>query len=370
LLLCSGGSGSKKKRSSTSTSDASTPVSDASTPVSDNSPLEDRIDCLSIQDDDRKGSGNDDLNDRLGLKFGLDDFVSVVSTVVQADNFASTNSDLVGTGKEEVGLPIQRRSETNEKRMLDENKELKEQVSMLLSKVKEQQQPKPKNNGQFGNMVDRKKRLLLDPNDVFGTPLWVINSVLKIYGGRIERSKTILDPFDGEGTITTYLNSKDFTTEGRDIRITNGRTVSMDFFAHLPCKGEGYSYIFCNPPFISKAEIWKALIESELPYCMLAPMDTISLVSMQPILKTHGFSVIVLSPRPRFTRLNGKDICIGACVWICGNWGDEVAGVMSGAIDTKDSSITSPVEEEEEEEEEDEGFFCEVCSMRDDISVL
>lgn len=76
--------------------------------------------------------------------------------------------------------------------------------------------------------------------------------------------------------------------------------------------------------------------------------------------------MIALSPRPRFTRPDGTDVCIGVCVWICGNWGDEVPGVMSGALETKDSSIVSPPEEEEE----DEAFFCEVCSMRDDISVL
>jgi hypothetical protein len=82
-ILFSGGSGSKKKRSSTSASDASTPVSDASTPVSDASPLEERIDSLSIHDDDKKVSGDADLTKRMESKYGLDDFNSIVSTVVQ-----------------------------------------------------------------------------------------------------------------------------------------------------------------------------------------------------------------------------------------------------------------------------------------------
>lgn len=165
--------------------------------------------------------------------------------------------------------------------------------------------------------------------------MYIPNQILEHY---IPDKKTILmyDNTDGEGGITSPLKDLGYDCMGTDIRGgTNGRaeTDSVDCFAHPPQKGRGYNVLTGNCPFIHKMRYWINCIASGIPYFIILPAETISLVKMQPFLRDHKFDVFYLSPKPSFTKDGStKRVCIGQCVWIFGNWGDEVQGVLSSRV--------------------------------------
>ena len=57
-------------------------------------------------------------------------------------------------------------------------------------------------------------------------------------------------------------------------------------------------------------------------------MTLIGICSVSPhhILYTHGFNMILITPRPNFTRPDGTKVMVDSLAWILGNWGSETPG--------------------------------------------
>ena len=135
------------------------------------------------------------------------------------------------------------------------------------------------------------------------------------------RKDTFFEPADGRGAISNCIQELGINVVARDKYTL---PVSHDFLtAPIP---EGVHFICTNAPFSDKYEFVRVAFESGLGFAILVPSDCVYTVTGRELLHDKPFHIGMLSPPVSFTRANGDEMQMKACIWLIGNMPDMVAG--------------------------------------------
>lgn len=236
--------------------------------------------------------------------------------------------------------------------------EMRAQIELLLAENKALKVgfSSKKNKGQY--QAKRGQFLRENPGslDVYLTDDKTVNVAVDYItsSGMVDKNTTFYDPFDGEGAITNEFKRRGYTNvTGTDIRITNGRNVSVDAFTVDYTAFDKKTVIACNGPFGLKMKMLNMILRSGLRVATVLPGEILILKEFQILLQEFGIKILILSPKPTFTRLDGSRVCVGVCIWFFANWGDEVVGQFSGSIISNLNPILLGVDDDADDDDED-----------------
>jgi len=140
-------------------------------------------------------------------------------------------------------------------------------------------------------------------NDFYPTPTWCYEQLPFDY----TKFKTALEPCQGDGRITCFLEDKGLEVTGIDIH---------DGQDYLTTPRARYDLILTNPPFSLAMEfIEKAMKESDT-VCMLLRINFLGSQVRKPFwLRNTPTGLIILSKRPSFTGKGTDSIDYAWFLW-------------------------------------------------------
>ena len=130
------------------------------------------------------------------------------------------------------------------------------------------------------------------------------------------KHRLVFDPCCGMKAYGNILREDGFT------RLLERDKFHMDpphdfFLEPIP---EEVSLIITNPPFRNKGKFMKKCFESGIPFMLLLPTDSLSLVGCNELFQQYGVVVINVFPHPQFLCPDGvwRDVCNTS--YFCGNF--------------------------------------------------
>lgn len=93
-----------------------------------------------------------------------------------------------------------------------------------------------------------------------------------------------------------------------------------------------YDFLIENPPW--GESVFPFLVKayaSMKPFAFLLSIEVLSFKKINALLREKGAMVYLISPKPRFLR-NGRDLQVGGCIWVIGNYKEVKEIFIKGTI--------------------------------------